>query len=1287
MKLCFAIKFLIVVVLLGVQLIDSNATETTEDSVYAGEHVVSIEQSDDQLAQPETRMDAVVIPGNWSDSQLEAYKGFMVKAGEKEVDAGETILAILLNLLSAGTCVVGDVCDSCERDCGASSCGFLNDIFGGASSVCDPLCTITRLGCQTCAGFVHLWKKVVADSVCDDAYATGDKVRLAIEYLDRCSEDLSVDMFNGVEFKWCDNDRFRDSASGFTVNTGLVLLDSNYQDATLYDLALLLAHEFGHVKQLREKYTSNEFNCVYAHNVAVGRTTKASGGNTIEIEATAFENKIKSQIGTHCAPREGVRGTCCDCNDIYQVPTARFCFTKYEDCPSCIPRENRYNVYIENTGSLDLYVWLQYVTMSMHAFDSAWVDADGDNAWTVRGWYTIRPGESEYLAKTQNRILYIYARSGSSVWEGGEGSVDAFVEPGMRVAMRKLSIPESKFGKSHTFTLGASSLGLTQDAFAGSATRVMFRKLCDFFDSVRLTLVYKNSEGKWNGGSIELTSSRYEFIANAYGGEYYFRADLESDLLSWAGTHSITLANGQTVSGLQKQDTSPPLEFQQLSCPCEPRNCEWGPWSEWTCNEQGYEARSRQIAQQPNFCGALCGGAYEETGDRCELGRGEACSAHEQCETDSCKGGFCCDYDDENCVSCSAFNGFCTEVEYPPPGSACSLVWDCENDCKGGYCCDDSPEAASELCLACAAGSGSCADRPCAFKTSAYVLTVRGSSELSYAQDGDTYIDSCLSYDAEVSLVVNSTSTIDGALSSEGPTSQPPLEFVACDIYANYGKDYVKLHEWADTIDGAYELQFGWTLSECSVSQAWVKGWSRVAVQLGSGGSYGDYSGDDHYGDPYGDGYYGDEYYDDYSKSDRVLDENGNRQGDDSDERVFVHSVHFANGTTEVYAIGVSSASQADAEVETGIGLSWIGIGASFKTQESGKQAAVARQYTPGGIVWFDSFTEMLLNGVLQLDIEALDLEQEIQTSVTQLQNQLRSAAQIKLPQTSPEPFPQQFPSAPTPSATSMPTPSPTATSVPAPTATSLPTPSPTATSMPTPSPTLMSVPGPTATSVSSPTETPDASSSLLPTSSPEPTESPDPSESPEPNQADCFGVSETVVSESRGVISVGSVRVGERILSTDDSGNPEYSAVFLIQHEHRSERRALLNIKHEKGKVIVSKGHFLLTERMHLQAADHFVAGDALMMIESTSKIVGISEVHDRVLNLHTVNGRLVVDGVVASSFSRVKVFGVEVPLPVLRLSLIPVRVLYTLKLHAIASILNEAASRLISHTNLISA
>jgi len=149
---------------------------------------------------------------------------------------------------------------------------------------------------------------------------------------------------------------------------------------------------------------------------------------------------------------------------------------------------------------------------------------------------------------------------------------------------------------------------------------------------------------------------------------------------------------------------------------------------------------------------------------------------------------------------------------------------------------------------------------------------------------------------------------------------------------------------------------------------------------------------------------------------------------------------------------------------------------------------------------------------------------------------------------------------------------------------------------------------------------------------------------------------------------------------------------VFLIQHQKSNENRNLLKIVHENGHLIVSSKHYLMKNTQHeLQVAELFKVGDDLMVISNdglvkTSKVVDVTQVTEPLRNVHTVNDRLLVNGVMASSFPEVEISGAKIPVSLQRVAVIPLRILYGMNLNGIGSLLDESVHALVSKVNAAS-
>ncbi|GLD91495.1 hypothetical protein PINS_up000028 [Pythium insidiosum] len=177
-------------------------------------------------------------------------------------------------------------------------------------------------------------------------------------------------------------------------------------------------------------------------------------------------------------------------------------------------------------------------------------------------------------------------------------------------------------------------------------------------------------------------------------------------------------------------------------------------------------------------------------------------------------------------------------------------------------------------------------------------------------------------------------------------------------------------------------------------------------------------------------------------------------------------------------------------------------------------------------------------------------------------------------------------------------------------------------------------------------------------------------------NPATCFPPDATVLSATRGAIAIGDVDIGERVLSLDRHGRPQFSQVYYIPHDVSSEERALfVRVRHSPVgganattslTLEVTPSHLLYVmtavgsdrtalvgvapvdlSRLAQKTAQELRPGDLLVVISSSSDAtrrssVTLSRVEAMELvvrrgavTVYTTTGTVFVDGVLCSNFA----------------------------------------------------
>mmetsp|Transcript_12802 Transcript_12802/g.34460 ORF Transcript_12802/g.34460 Transcript_12802/m.34460 type:complete len:323 (-) Transcript_12802:241-1209(-) len=140
-------------------------------------------------------------------------------------------------------------------------------------------------------------------------------------------------------------------------------------------------------------------------------------------------------------------------------------------------------------------------------------------------------------------------------------------------------------------------------------------------------------------------------------------------------------------------------------------------------------------------------------------------------------------------------------------------------------------------------------------------------------------------------------------------------------------------------------------------------------------------------------------------------------------------------------------------------------------------------------------------------------------------------------------------------------------------------------------------------------------------------------------NNADCFPGDATVELESGVFKPISAVEVGDRVRV----GPQQFSAIYFWSHKDgiSSSSRYVQLIAADGTTVTLSRGHFIYANEK-LVRADEVQLGDVLMRIEGSGKntAVAVSSIRTGLVkrglyNPHTVDGNIVVNGLLASTYT----------------------------------------------------
>jgi hypothetical protein len=138
-----------------------------------------------------------------------------------------------------------------------------------------------------------------------------------------------------------------------------------------------------------------------------------------------------------------------------------------------------------------------------------------------------------------------------------------------------------------------------------------------------------------------------------------------------------------------------------------------------------------------------------------------------------------------------------------------------------------------------------------------------------------------------------------------------------------------------------------------------------------------------------------------------------------------------------------------------------------------------------------------------------------------------------------------------------------------------------------------------------------------------------------------CFPASSVVQMET-GSKRMEELSVGDRVLTVDGRGKMTYSPVYMFGHAERDTIAEYVNVQTEAGVMKLSPLHFIPTNGFNYKYARDLQVGETVLQYaEKTGQFVSAEvtklsqSFESGVYNPHTLNGKIVVDGVVASCYS----------------------------------------------------
>jgi len=119
-------------------------------------------------------------------------------------------------------------------------------------------------------------------------------------------------------------------------------------------------------------------------------------------------------------------------------------------------------------------------------------------------------------------------------------------------------------------------------------------------------------------------------------------------------------------------------------------------------------------------------------------------------------------------------------------------------------------------------------------------------------------------------------------------------------------------------------------------------------------------------------------------------------------------------------------------------------------------------------------------------------------------------------------------------------------------------------------------------------------------------------------------------------------LRVGDHIMTADGSGKMTYSQIYMFAHADRNTISEYVNVQTEAGVMKLSPMHYIPTNGFNYKYARDLQVGETVLQyMKQTGQFLSANvtklakSFESGVYNPHTLNGKIVVDGVVASCYS----------------------------------------------------
>jgi len=137
-----------------------------------------------------------------------------------------------------------------------------------------------------------------------------------------------------------------------------------------------------------------------------------------------------------------------------------------------------------------------------------------------------------------------------------------------------------------------------------------------------------------------------------------------------------------------------------------------------------------------------------------------------------------------------------------------------------------------------------------------------------------------------------------------------------------------------------------------------------------------------------------------------------------------------------------------------------------------------------------------------------------------------------------------------------------------------------------------------------------------------------------------CFSPKSTVQLENSSIISYSSLFVGAKVLSMNQDGTPYYDTVFRITHYDSTELTLYVRLTTNESVLELTPNHYLYVNECcdinSLALAAHTEVNSTLFTPNGPSVVLKREIVYRKgAYNVHTLNGNIVVDGIVASHFT----------------------------------------------------